>query len=298
MDASAYSVQPVEFTSQKTHCRGDLYYPASISSPPVVIMAHGFGGERSFRLPAYAQRFVRKGIAVFLFDYRGFGDSDGNPRNLVDPGRHLEDWKAAIEHVRSLDKVDSKKIGLWGSSFSGGHVIVTAARDPSISAIVAQVPFVDSISSIRKRGLWYFLQATPHAVLDIARMLTFQAPHQIKLVGKNDDFAVMNTPESYPGFMSIVPEETDWQNQCPARILMTLSTYRPIAYAGKVKCPALVMLAEQDSLIDATVVEQAARAMPNSRLIKYPIGHFDIYTRETFENAVSEQAAFFAEHLG
>lgn len=297
MDAPAYSVQPVEFTSQKTRCRGDLYYPASIDSPPVVIMAHGFGAERSFRLPAFAERFVRKGLAVLVFDYRGFGDSDGHPRNLVDPGRHLADWKSAIEYVRTLDKVDTKKIGLWGSSFSGGHVIVTASRDPDISAIVAQVPFVDSISSIRKQGLWYLLRATPHAVLDVTRMLTFRAPHHIKLVGKSDEFAVMNTPESYPGYMSMVPEDTDWQNQCPARVLLTFSTYRPVTHAGKVKCPALIMMGEQDSLIDADVVEQTAKAMPDCKLVRYPFGHFDIYTGDAFENAVSEQAAFFGEHL-
>lgn len=297
MAIPAYSIQPVEFTSRKTICRGDLYHPATVEKPPVVIMAHGFGAERKFGLPAYAERFVQKGMAVFLFDYRNFGGSDGYPRNFVDPGRHLDDWAAAIEHARSLEHINPNKIALWGSSFSGGHVIVTAARDKAINAIVAQVPFVDSISSIRKLGPGFLLQAAPHAMKDLARILTFQSPHYVKIVGKPEEFAVMNTPESYPGYMSLVPEDSTWENKCPARILLTFGTYRPIAHASDVKCPALIMFGEKDSLIDPGAVEKTALAMPKSRMIRYPFGHFEIYTGDAFENAVSEQAAFLAEHL-
>jgi cephalosporin-C deacetylase-like acetyl esterase len=97
-------------------------------------MAHGFGGQREMRLPAFAEHFAARGLAVPVFDYRCFGASDGMPRNWIDPRRHLADCHAAIEHARSLRDVDGSRLGLWGTSFSGGHVLATAAALTSRSS--------------------------------------------------------------------------------------------------------------------------------------------------------------------
>lgn len=72
-----------DFTSGGVRCAADLYLPDSKGSPPVIIMGHGFAAERSFCLPAYAEYFAGQGMAVLLSDYRSFGDSDGEPRQLV-----------------------------------------------------------------------------------------------------------------------------------------------------------------------------------------------------------------------
>jgi pimeloyl-ACP methyl ester carboxylesterase len=293
----SFSILTSDFTSNGIRCSGELYLPSQVQNPPVVIMAHGFAAEKSFGLPAYAQPFASNGLAVFMFDYRCFGQSDGEPRNYVDPGRHLSDWQAAIAHVRSLPDVNTKKIALWGSSFSGGHVIVTASKDQNISAIVAQVPFVDAISTTRMMGVKYLMQAMPHAIKDMLRMATFQSPHYVKVIGTPDEFAIMNTPESYAGYSTLVPEDSTWPNKCPARILVTFAAYRPIASAGKVLCPALIMLGEKDSLIDASAVEKTAKKMPKGELVKYPFGHFDIYTGKAFEAAVQKQTDFLRSHL-
>jgi uncharacterized protein len=292
-----FSTIPSDFSSLGIRCSGELYMPSGIKNPPIVIMAHGFGAEKSFRLPAYAERFASSGLAVFMFDYRCFGGSDGEPRNYVDPGRHLQDWQAAIAHVRSLSAINTNKIALWGSSFSGGHVIVTASKDKSISAIVAQVPFVDAISTTRMLGFKFLMQAMPHAIKDMLRMATFQSPHYVKVVGTPDEFAIMNTPESYPGYSAMIPKDSSWKNQCPARILLTFAAYRPITSAGNVACPALIMLGEKDSLIDAAAVEKTAKKMPKGELVKYPFGHFDIYTGEAFEDAIKKQTNFLLSHL-
>ena len=108
-------------------------------------MAHGFSGVREQRLDAYAERFAQAGLAALVFDYRHFGASDGEPRQLLSIARQLEDWRAAIAHARSLDGIDPKRIALWGSSFSGGHVVATAAGDPKVAAVVSQAPFTDGI---------------------------------------------------------------------------------------------------------------------------------------------------------
>jgi uncharacterized protein len=293
-----YSIVSSDFLSCGTRCGADLYLPETGKKPSIVVMAHGFGAEKAFGLPAYAGHFASNGLAILLFDYRCFGESDGEPRNYVDPFRHLKDWEAAVSHARSLPDINSDKLALWGSSFSGGHVIVTASKDPKISAIVAQVPFVDSVSTTRMLGVKFLMQAMPHAIKDLARIAAFRAPHFVKIIGTPDEFAVMNTPESYPGFLSLVPKGSTWENQCPARILLTFSLYRPIASAHKIKCPALIMLAEKDSLIDATAVEKTADKIPKGELVKYPFGHFDIYTGEAFNDAVQKQAKFLKTHLG
>jgi pimeloyl-ACP methyl ester carboxylesterase len=290
-------VRRADFVSQGTRCAGDLVLPKGVQRPPVVLMAHGFGAERSFRLPAFAERFVARGLAVFLFDYRCFGDSDGKPRNYVHPGRHVQDWQAAVAHVRSLPEVDTGRLGLWGTSLSGGHAIMTAADDDEIRALVIQVPFVDSVTTLAKLGLPFVVRALMPALRDLLAAMTRQAPYNIKIVGVPDEFAAMNTPEAWPGYLSLVPNGTSWQNRCPARALFALLSYRPVAMAGQVQCPALIMYGEQDSLISAASVEKTAARIPDDTLIKYPFGHFEIYNGEAFEMAVETQAQFLAMHL-
>ena len=114
-----FSEKESTFLSHGIRCQGTFLLPHSESPQPVVVMAHGLAAERNFRLPAYAERFAAAGLAVFYFDYRNFGDSHGNPRNLVSPFRHVQDWLAAIEHVRTLPAINANRIGLWGSSFGG-----------------------------------------------------------------------------------------------------------------------------------------------------------------------------------
>ena len=142
-----------DFMSNHTRCDGDLFLPENADRPPVVIMAHGLGAQKDFKLADFAKRFVANDMAVFLFDYRTFGESDGAPRHRVDPFLHVEDWHAAIAHVRSLEAVDASRIALWGSSFSGGHVIFCAANDTDIAAVVSQIPFVSGLSSLRLKSL-------------------------------------------------------------------------------------------------------------------------------------------------
>lgn len=293
----AFTVAESNFMSRGVRCAGSLYRPGQVQDPPIVIMGHGFAAEKTFRLPAYAERFVERGIAAFLFDYRNFGGSDGQPRNLVDPSRHLQDWEAAVAHVRSLKGVHNNRIALWGSSFGGGHVIVTAARNAGIDAIVAQVPFVDGLSTMGALGVRNTLKAVAAGLRDLGRMVTLREPYCIPVVGTPDRFAAMNKPDAYEGYLAIVPPESSWKNQCPARVLLAAPFYRPISYAGRVNCPALLVVAERDSLIPAAVVEKTAARMSKATVVRLPVGHFDVYAGEVFERVVQVEGDFLAEHL-
>jgi pimeloyl-ACP methyl ester carboxylesterase len=260
-------------------------------------MAHGFGAERAFGLEPYAERFAAAGMAVFAFDYRCFGASQGHPRNLVNPFRHLNDWKAALTYARGLPGVDASRIGLWGSSFSGGHVLVTAARDKGVSAVVSQVPFVDGVSTSLLQGTGYILRAVAAGLRDITRLLTFREPYYIPLACAPEVFGAMNTPDAYPGYLALVPEGHPHLNACPARALILTTLYRPGARAKQVRCPALVVLAEKDSLISTSSVEKTVSRLPLGELMRMPIGHFEVYSGEPFEEAVNREAGFLAEHL-
>jgi len=285
------------FLSGGLMCAGWLYLPDSKEKPPVVVMAHGFAAERTFRLEAFAERFASEGIAAFVFDYRNFGDSEGEPRNLVSPRRHLQDWESAVQYVKILKEIDGGRIALWGSSFSGGHVLVTASRVPGISAVVSQVPFVDGFATARLLGARFLLKALPEGLRDIVRMLTFREPHYVPVVGKPDELAVMNTADSYDGYMSIVPEGSSWENKCPARILFTASTYRPVRSAPKISCSALIVCAEKDTLIPADAVKRMAGMIKGAQLVTLPVGHFDVYWGDAFEKVVEIESRFLKEHL-
>jgi dienelactone hydrolase len=295
--AARFTMEDSNFHSRGLRCAGRLYRPKRASNPPIVVMAHGFAAEMAFGLPAFAERFAERGMAVFLFDYRCFGESEGEPRNLVSPSRHLQDWRGAIAHVRTLSGINKERIALWGSSFSGGHVIVTAAEDGNIAAVVAQVPFVDGISTLQKTGFVHSLIATAAYLRDVVRIITFRSPYYIPVVGKPDTFALMNTPDSYTGYMALVPEGSSWRNECPARVSLPILFYRPITYAKRVQCPALLVMAENDSLISPGAVRKTASAMSRSSLVNLPVGHFDVYTGDVFEKVVAMESDFLEEHL-
>jgi pimeloyl-ACP methyl ester carboxylesterase len=106
----------------------------------LVILAHGFGGTHAARLWAYAERFAAGGASALVFDYRHFGESAGEPRQLLSVRRQLEDWRAALAFGRSLAGVDPSRVALWGTSFGGGHVVRLAAGEPRVAAVISQAP--------------------------------------------------------------------------------------------------------------------------------------------------------------
>jgi pimeloyl-ACP methyl ester carboxylesterase len=290
-------IKPSDFISQRVRCGADLYLPENVNTPPVVIMAHGMAGQKNFRLPAYARRFVEKNMGVFVFDYRTFGESDGMPRQMVDPRHHLEDWKAAIAHVRTLTDIDGSRIALWGSSLSGGHVIVCASEDDDISAVVTQVPYVSSFSSMRMKSVKDIVLSSVYGVYDLMRAVLFLSPHYSPAVGRPGAFAALNTEESYPGYMAIAGDDPAWENKIASRAFLKMALYNPIRKAGKVNAPALVMAGRYDSLIPLDAVVALSETLPKGELIVVDCNHFAAYSGTFFEQFTEAQGSFLAKQL-
>ena len=297
----SFERKDLTFDSENTDCAAWLYLPAEPRPHPVVVMAHGFAGERAWRLPAYAERFADAGIASFLFDYRNFGDSAGEPRNLIAPKRHCEDWANAVEYVRERPEIDSSRLGLWGTSLSGGHVLRTAARSGDISALVCQVPFSDgprtAMNVMAQGGVKYAYGALSSGVKDVLRLLVGAEPYYIPVVADPGEFALMNTPGAREGVERIIPAGCDWENRCPARIALTFPLYRPIVWAERVEAPVLVQWASQDKLIPANTTRNLVDRLQTVEHECYEMNHFEGYVGDLFRRIVAEQIEFLKKTL-
>jgi dienelactone hydrolase len=275
-----------------------LFTPLAGSwSAPCVVMAHGFGALKDARLDAYAQRFAAAGYAALVFDYRHFGDSSGEPRNLVDVRRQHADWRAAIAFARGLEGVDPERIAIWGSSFGGGHVIAVAAGDPTLAAAISQVPHTNGIAALRAMSPKSAAGLTALGLADAASALLRRPPVYARIVGPPGSVAVMTAPDAQPGYEAIVPPGSKWHNDVAARIALKVAAYSPGKSAARVRCPLLVQVADQDSVAPPAPAIKAADDAPRGELIRYPLGHFDVYRGEPFERAVRDQLEFLAPHL-
>ncbi|NIO03529.1 MAG: alpha/beta fold hydrolase [Proteobacteria bacterium] len=278
-----------------------LYLPENVSTPlPCIIMGHGFGGIKDMGLEPYAIRYQEAGFAVLAFDYRHFGESDGEPRQLVWIPYQLEDWLAAITYARGLKEIDPARIALWGTSMSGGHVIVTAAKDKNIACVSAQCPGLDGHASgemISKReGIGYILRMIMHGQRDLVRSWLGLSPHKIPIVGKPGSIACLTTPDAYDAFGKLAPE--NFINEVCARIILRANKYRPVKHAQNVRCPVLLPICDNDNLTPISAAEETERNLGKYAEVKhYPIGHFDIYIGDNFERSVSDQLGFFEKHL-
>ncbi len=289
--------QDASFTSAGTRCAAWLYRPRGEGPVPIVVMAHGFSATRELRLDAYAERFCAAGLGVLLFDYRHFGASDGEPRQLLDIGDQHADFAAALAYARGLAWVDQDRIALFGSSFSGGHVIAVAADDGGIAAVVAQCPFTDGLASLATLPPLTAARATGLALADALAALRGRPPHYIPAVGPPGSLAVMTTPDSEPGFRALVPAQTTWENRVAARIVLQVGRYRPGLAAARLSCPILFCVCERDSVAPAGRTVTLARTAPLGEIRHYPVGHFDVYLGAPFERAVADQTEFLTRVL-
>jgi pimeloyl-ACP methyl ester carboxylesterase len=295
----------VEFDSGGVTCRGVHMAGAGDELAregrrPCVVLAHGFSGTVDSGLVSFAERFAAAGLDALAFDYRHFGASDGQPRQLLSIKRQLQDYAAAIAHARTLDGVDPERIVLWGYSFSGGHVIAAAVADGRVAAVISQLPAVDGLASLRTlaryAGVGQLARLTLLGLRDQLAALRGRPPVMAAVVGAPGTVAAMSSPDAEPGFRAIAGPT--WRNEVAARIALSAGSYRPGLQAERLPCPLLVQIGDRDAIAPAKPAQDAAfRATGRAEVRTYPIGHFDVCVGEGFERAVADQLHFLRRHL-
>ena len=283
---------PTQFPSGGIQCRADFFRPLGAGPFPVIVMAHGLGGTRNMRLPAYAERFAAAGYACLLFDYRHFGESEGEPRQVIDIKRQLEDWKSAVRYARSLGDVDPSRVVLWGSSFSGGHVLSTASEDHNVVAVIAQGLFTNGLASSLAVEPKVSAKLTFLAVADRVGSLFGAKPILVPVAGRPGETALMTAPDGYDGYHSLVPEGATVNNAAAVRIALDLIRYFPGRKTHKIQAPVLYQVCNSDSVAPAKQTLAHAEKTPRKEIKCYDYGHFEIYTGEAFEEVVRDQLAF------
>lgn len=287
----------ITFISAGETCAAWLYLPEAAEPRPVIVMAHGLGAVKEMRLDAYAERFTEAGYACLVFDYRHFGASTGEPRQLLDIGRQLADWHAAIAHARVQPEVDGTRVVLFGTSFSGGHVLQVAADDGQISAVIAQCPFTDGPASVAVTDKRSLAKVAVLALRDVAASARGRTPVMVATAGPPGAAALMTAPDAEPGYLALDPGTPTFRNEVAARFGLRLLTYIPGRSARKVGCPIFAALCDLDSVAPPRRSLHHLAKAERAEIRRYPVGHFDIYLGDSFEQAAGDYVDFLGRQI-
>jgi uncharacterized protein len=297
----------VEFASEGATVRGWLYVPNGSGPHPAVVLAGGWCYVRELVMPYYAQAFAERGIAALVFDYRNLGVSDGEPRQHLDPWMQIRDYQNAVSFLTTRDEVDASRIGAWGISYSGGHVIVLAATDPRVRAVVSQIPVVDGYENMRRvhgtmgyRRLWAaILEDRERRFIDPGGRL--HIPHAT--AEPDRDLSTWPFPETFHTFAALKASEAPlYENSSTVESVDLLLNYDIIPFARRVyDTPTLMIVAEGDDLTLWDLEIGAYNALPTAkkRLHVLPhTTHMTLYSDQAkLQVAAREATDWFAEHL-
>ena len=292
--AGDHSREELRFRSGDAACAATLYRPSTSSGEtlPCVVLAAGISQTRRDGFARFAERFADAGFAVLTFDFRHLGNSEGEPRQLIDFKKQRADLTAAIAFARTLEGVDPERVAVWGYSFGGGHVIDAAARDDRLAAAIAMCPFVDGLAFAlagEVRNTMRLMGAAGRAVFE-------RRPIRLPLFGPTGKLVVFTQPEAARGFEAVRGEDSRWRNEVLVLPTQPAARIRPVRAAHRVRCPLLVGLASNDTMVPSRPIERTAQRAPRGELRRYPGGHFDGFL-EHFEQVAAEHIGFLNRHL-
>jgi hypothetical protein len=299
---TSYTRTDLAFQSGKGSCAAWYYNQVDAGTDaPIIVMAHGFAGVRRLRLDSYAEKFAEAGYRVLLFDYRHFGDSPGEPRQLLDIDQQLADWRSAVAHARSLSSAAPARIVLWGTSLGGGHVLTTAANGAAPTAVIAQVPHVSGIAASRSVGPLMSVRLAALGLFDLCRAALGRQPYYIPAAGRPGTVAAMTTPDAVPGMNRLISQSNIGREidvvelMVSARVILRIARYAPGRRAAMIRCPVLVQIANQDAITPTRVADRAAKRIPHATIKHYDLEHFDPYVEPHFTGVVADQLAFLQD---
>ncbi|MCE2390346.1 MAG: alpha/beta hydrolase [Proteobacteria bacterium] len=298
--------EDVEFKSQGTTIRGHLYLPESPGPHPAVVMAGGWCYVKELVQPEYAKVFAGAGVAALVFDYRGFGESAGEPRQHIDPWAQIEDYKNAISWVETREDLDSERIGIWGISYSGGHVLIVAATDPRVRCVVSNIPVVDGWLTMQQvHGALGFRELEARILEDRRKRLAGGELGTLSMSTAEParELATWPFPEVTSAFLqlkeTVAPLHEHWNTVASVELLMSYDV-RPFL-RRILSTPVLMSVAERD---DITLWEAETEvfnriATPEKRLfLCRDTSHMTLYSnRSRLEILAEEGRRFLVEQL-
>jgi dienelactone hydrolase len=273
-------------TPSEDACAARLYRPSRTTGPvPCVVMGPGGTLTQRDGIPDYAERFAAAGIAALTFDYRHWGESDGEPRRLFSIPRQLADWRRAVAHARRLDGIDPNRTAVWGMSLGGGHALAAAAADGRVGAVVAFVPMAD--------GLMFSLNV--RILRSMARALRLRLsgrPATLPAAGPAGAFPA----EELPNLERLAGADR-WRNEATVTFSYPMARYRPVRRAAEIEAPLLVQLGERDEVAPRRAIERTAAKAPHAELRRYPIDHFSGFWPDHIDQVAGDQVDFLRRHL-
>ncbi|MEU1502854.1 alpha/beta fold hydrolase [Streptomyces sp. NPDC005732] len=291
--------EKVRFVSGDTTCSA-WHYPGTNGG--CVIMAGGIAVTKEPASDLFAPRFNDAGFAVLAFDHRRFGESGGEPRQVVRLDDQLADWQAAIGFAAGLPDVDPDGISLWGFSLAGGHVLRVAADNPRLASAIAQSPLVDGRAvapdALRAMTPLALLRLLGRGVVDAVGGLLGRPPLLVPTAGVRGAVASLTTPDAMDGERALDPDRRhpDWERTVAARIVLRLGGYRPGLHAPRIRCPLLVVVCDQDlSALPGPAVEAAHNA-PDAEVLHLTGRHYAPFL-DAHEEAVEAEIAFLRKQL-
>ena len=291
--------EKVGFDSGGTQCAA-WFYPGTTGA--CVVMAAGMGVTKEPGTDPFARHFQELGVAVLAFDYRGFGESGGKPRQVARVREQLADWDAALAFAASLPGVDGSRLAAWGFSSSGGHIFRVAAAHPELAAAIAQTPNADGRAAARNamhhQTRSALLRLMARAVVDAVGGLLGRPPMLVPLAGEPGSVALLTTPDSRVSADALNPGDRypTWQQTVAARSALGLSLYRPGRSASAIRCPLLVIACDQDESALAEPAVRAAQRAPRGEVLRLSGGHYAPF-QERHEETVQAELAFLRRHL-
>jgi uncharacterized protein len=295
----------VEFaTEDGVTLRGWLYRPDEGTGPfPVIVMAHGFSATKEMYLDDYAEVFAAGGFAVLAYDNRNLGASDGEPRGEIDPWQQVRDYRTAITWVSARPEIDASRVGVWGSSYSGGHVLVVAAQDRRVGCVVSQVPLISGYDNARRLVRADHL-AGLRAAFDADRAARYagEPPAMIPVCYTEDpaEPCALPTADTHDFFLGPIRQRaTTWRNEVTLRSVEMFTEYEPGDYLPRISPTPLMMVVAAEDHLTVSDLSLAAygRAHEPKRLLVLPVGHFDAYVGEAFRESAPAQRDWFQQHL-
>jgi fermentation-respiration switch protein FrsA (DUF1100 family) len=262
-------------------------------------MAHGFAGVKEHGLERFARAFTDAGFVVLVHDHRNFGSSDGAVRHDIDPWRQIADWRRAISFLESLPGVDPASIGVWGTSYAGGHVLVLGATDRRIRAVVSQVPTISGYEQGLRR-------VAPDGVAALERQfdederaqLRGEPPRRQQVVNSDPSIpASYRADDAISFYLQPLPPGA-WKNEVTIRSSRLARMCEPGNWIARVSPTPLLMIIALADHITLTDLQLHAyeQALQPKKLVTIEGGHFDPYLAQ-FPLASAAAVSWFRQNL-